>query len=263
MTIDKDRLIDALHEKFRSKLDGFDFDGADKPFQSALLGIERMAAFSLTHSVSTTLGDYHEIVAEAIALDEFDVVDTQRKLNNTVSVLAQGKIEEILNGLTMSAREPDHQREIESIREVCRVGDTAEVRLTNVDIWLERDEIVYMIDLKTAKPNKTSWESFKRTLLSWAAVHLYEHPNAEIRSIIGIPYNPYAPGPYRHWTEKGILDVLSESKQLLIGEELWSFLSGDEDAMSVILECYRVIGQRNAGRIEEIFDDLSLGKSIY
>ncbi|MCY4095999.1 MAG: TdeIII family type II restriction endonuclease [Gammaproteobacteria bacterium] len=262
MTIDKIQLTESLHKKFQEKLVKFDLEGVNIPFQSALLGEDRTALYSLTHSVSTALGGYHEIVAKLIAPDEFDVVHTQKKLSETITVQAQTRISEILNSLSMQARRPNHDKEIEEIREVCRTGQTTKVSSTKVDIWLEKDNVVYMIDLKTAKPNTSDWDKYKRTLLTWAAKFLYEEPKSKIRSIIGIPYNPYEPKSYSHWTEKGILDLSSGSKQLLIGQELWSFLSGQEDAMDILIECYKEVGERNASRITEIYNEVSLRNAL-
>ena len=50
-----------------------------------------------------------------------------------------------------------------------------------------------LFDIKTAKPNAGGFKEFKRTLLEWVAATLAINPDANVQSIIAIPYNPYEP----------------------------------------------------------------------
>jgi hypothetical protein len=69
-----------------------------------------------------------------------------------------------------------------------------------------------LFDIKTAKPNKGGFKEFKRTLLEWTACILADNPNANINTLIAIPYNPYEPKPYSRWTMAGMLDLDNELK---------------------------------------------------
>lgn len=88
------------------------------------------------------------------------------------------------------------------------LGEINQVKPTKVDVWLESiDGQVFLIDLKTVKPNIGEFKGFKRTLLEWVAVELYRNHDLKINSIIGIPYNPYEPEPYDRWTMQGMFDI--------------------------------------------------------
>jgi len=82
---------------------------------------------------------------------------------------------------------------------------------------------LYLIDLKTDKPNKGGFKEFKRMLLEWTAYVLAQNPSANIHTLIAIPYNPYAPKPYSRWTISGMLDL---SYELKVAEQFWDFLAG-------------------------------------
>jgi predicted metal-binding protein len=124
------------------------------------------------------------------------------------------------------------------------------VRLTKVDIWVERysGELI-LFDLKTAKPNISNFKDFKRTLLEWIAIFLTKNPKANVKSYIAIPYNPYEPRPYERWTLKGMLDLDNELK---VAGELWDFL-GNEGAYEELLNCFERVGIELRPEIDAYF----------
>jgi hypothetical protein len=124
------------------------------------------------------------------------------------------------------------------------------VNLTKVDIWLESfDGDIFMIDIKTAKPNIGGFQGHKRTLLEWAAAELARNPSAKVNTVIAIPYNPYEPKPYNRWTIRGMLDLKHE---LLVAEELWDFIGG-EGAYQDLFDCFEEAGIELRPEIDEHF----------
>ncbi len=97
---------------------------------------------------------------------------------------------------------------------------------------------IYLFDLKTAKPNASGFKDHKRTLLEWRAITFAQNPQADIKSLIAIPYNPYEPKPYERWTMKGMLDL---QKELKVANEFWDFLGG-KGAYEDILDCFERVG---------------------
>jgi type II restriction enzyme len=67
---------------------------------------------------------------------------------------------------------------------------------------------------------------------------LKQNPEANVNTLIAIPYNPYEPKPYRRWTMKGMLDLDHELK---VAAEFWNFLGG-ENSYSDLLDCFERIG---------------------
>ena len=145
----------------------------------------------------------------------------------------------------------DKPLETEEIREVCQIGNLNEANLTQVDIWLENyEDELFLIDLKTAKPNKGDFQKFKRTLLEWTAAELAKDPEVVVNTMIGIPYNPYEPKPYKRWTQKGMLD---SNHEVLIAEELWDFLGG-EGSYADLLDAFEQAGIELRPEIDSYFE---------
>ena len=139
---------------------------------------------------------------------------------------------------------------MQEIRTVCRTGDLRTVKLTKVDVWLENYEgELFLIDLKTVKPNKSDFQKFKRTLLEWTAAELARDPEVTVNTMIGIPYNPYEPERYERWTLKGMLDL---NHDVLIAEELWNFIGG-EGAYADLLDAFELAGIELRSEIDSYF----------
>ena len=209
------------------------------PFHYRLLGKDRMALFSFIHSLNTTFGtSIFEPVAAKLATTKFVKATPQYVVGDRISAHAQDKIQEIINALTTGS-DPDKLAEIEQIRSVCRSGTMRNLKPVRVDLCAENDKgVVFLFDLKTAKPNKSNFKDFKRTLLEWCAISLAQNPQLNIRSLIAIPYNPYAPKPYERWTMKGMLDLQQELK---VAEDFWDFLGG-KGAYQELLNCFERVG---------------------
>ncbi len=209
------------------------------PFHYSLLGKDRMALYSFIQSLNTTFGvSIYEPVARELAKYKFKEAHTQFDLGKFITQDAQNEIQRIMNDLSIGG-DVNKEEETERIRKVAQTGEVNELKSVKVDLFLvsESDE-VFMFDLKTVKPNKSNFVSFKRTLLEWLAVFFYQFPEANANTLISIPYNPYEPNSYKRWTMKGMLDVKDE---VFVAEEFWDFLSGD-GTYSDLLDCFEQAG---------------------
>jgi type II restriction enzyme len=84
-------------------------------------------------------------------------------------------------------------------------------------VYLKRGNREYYIDIKTVKPNKSSFKTHKTKLLEWVA-----RANNPITSFIAIPYNPYYP---KRYTRIGMVNYMDKS-DIKIGSEYWDFIGG-------------------------------------
>ena len=166
-----------------------------------------------------------------------------------VSIEAQSVIQRIMNELSTALREPNKKEEIEEIRKVCRKGEIVNVKPTRVDVWLENEDEIYMFDLKTAKPNINEFKGFKKTLLEWVAVYLYQYPDKIIHTGLAIPYNPYEPEPYQRWTMQGMFD----RDEILVAEHWWDFLGGS-NTYEELLDCFEAAGISLRSKIDAYFN---------
>ncbi len=247
----KQDIAEVLRSSLRYKLNNYHPEPNSMPFHTRLLGSDRLALFSFIHSLNTNFGTtIFEPVAVALAKSRFRRVESQFVVGNCISEKAQREIQRIMDNLTTADEEPDKTKELERIRAVCRSEPLVKVKLTRVDLLLESSaNELYLFDLKTAKPNKGGFNEFKRTLLEWTAVALYENPNADINAAIAIPYNPYEPKPYARWTMRGMLDLKS---QLLVADELWDFLGG-KGTYEELLDIFESVGIELRTEIDDFF----------
>ncbi|MBA7539915.1 hypothetical protein ES705_32204 [subsurface metagenome] len=248
----KDKITDVLKASLRNKFQNYNPETKHMPFHTRLLGKDRLALFSFIQSLNTTFGtSIYEPVAIALAADRFKIATTQEKAHNQISDESHNSIQKIMTGLINGSTNPDKEKELNSIRKVCRKGTLNKVKLTKVDIWLESlDGILYLIDMKTVKPNIGEFKGFKRTLLEWAAAEMAKNSDVKVNTLIAIPYNPYYPEPYNRWTMKGLFDL---PKEILVAEELWDFLGG-EGTWNDLLDCFEIVGIELRDEIDEYFE---------
>ena len=241
---------DSIKVSLRKKFQTYNPETKNMPFHYRLLGRDRMALFSFIHSLNTTFGtSIFEPVAETLASLNFEFAEKQYVVGDTISEQAQSEIQHILNELTIG-KNPNKTEETERIRKVCNKGKMNKLKTVKVDLFVQSaDGTVHLFDLKTAKPNVSNFKDFKRTLLEWVAIFLSKNPDAEVKSYIAIPYNPYEPMPYERWTLKGMLDLDNELK---VGKELWDFL-GNDGAYEELLNCFERAGIELRPEIDAYF----------
>lgn len=241
----------VLRSSLRRKFLSYKPEPASMPFHTRLLGKDRIALYAFIHSLNTNFGtSIFEPVAKEIASASFKEALSQQSAGHEISADAFLAIEHIMNGLTTATTNPDQENEIAVIRNVCQSGEMKKVKLTKVDIKLvANDDTIYLFDLKTAKPNAGGFKEFKRTLLQWTAAMLATNPNANVRTLIAIPYNPYEPQPYTRWTMRGMLDLNNELK---VGDEFWNFLCG-EGTYQQLLDIFERVGIELRPEIDEYF----------
>jgi len=241
----------VLKSSLRYKFQNYNPEPASMPFHMRLLGKDRLALYSFIHSLSTNFGTaIFQPVAVALAEKRFKRVQTQVKAGDVISERAQLEIQKIMDNLTTAAATPNKPEEISAIRKVCQEGRMRKVKPTKIDVLLESKKgELYLIDIKTAKPNVGGFKEFKRTLLEWAAATLAANPKVEVNTLIAIPYNPYEPQPYNRWTIRGMLDLKNELK---VAQEFWDFLGG-EGAYQDLLDCFERVGIELRPEIDKYF----------
>ncbi len=241
----------VLKNSLRHKFQNYKPEPASMPFHTRLLGKDRLALYSFIHSLNTNFGtSIFEPVAVALAKNNFRIAKSHTTSGELISESALLEIQRIMDNLTTAISTPDKSAEIEAIRRVCQEGAMRKVKPTQVDVFLEsRIGELYLFDIKTAKPNAGGFKEFKRTLLEWVAVVLSSNPDAEVNTIIAIPYNPYEPQPYNRWTIRGMLDL---EKELKVGYEFWDFLGGT-GAYQDLLDCFERVGIELRSEIDQYF----------
>lgn len=246
----KAHIVDTIKICLRNKFQNYKPETDNMPFHYRLLGKDRMALFSFLQSLNTTFGaSIYEPVAKELAKITFKEVYTQYKLGNIITEGAQNEIQKIMNKLSVGGV-VDKESEMEKIRKVAQSGKQNKLKSVKVDLFLvSKINEVFMFDLKTVKPNKGDFISYKRNMLEWLAVYFFQNPKTKAHTLISIPYNPYEPKPYMRWTMKGMLDLKKEVK---IAEEFWDFLAG-KGTYKNLLDCFEQAGIELRPEIDKYF----------
>ncbi len=250
-----ERIEKFLEDTIREKLESYSPEDSYKPFHDNLLGKDKMTLYSIIQSINTTLGmSIYESIAYDIAGGYFESMECQKQLVGNFTDLAQKEINRIRNELSHGNASPNHAREVERLRSVCQIGEVVNKKLTRIDLYLERQGDCFAIDIKTAKPNRDGFAKQKEKMLEWTASFLYENPQANIRTVTAIPYNPSYPREYNRWTLSGIID-LSQNGELLVAEEFWNFLAGGEEIYEQLLECFFIAGRNLEWEIDKFVNE--------
>lgn len=246
----------VLRTALRNKFLKYKPEPAAMPFHTRLLGKDRLALYAFIHSLNTNFGtSVFEPVAVALARSNFADARAQVTAGERISEGAFQVIQQIMTDLTAASGAPDKRKEIERIRAVARAGEMIKVKPTKIDVFVRATSgEIYLFDIKTAKPNAGGFKEFKRTLLEWVAAFLAETPDAQVHSLIAIPYNPYAPEPYNRWTMRGMLDLPHELK---VAEEFWDFLGGT-GAYEDLLNIFERVGIELRLEIDDYFAKFNL-----
>jgi type II restriction enzyme len=247
----KSHIQQVITTSLRNKFRNYNPEPASMPFHYRLLGKDRIALYSFIHSLSTNFGtSIFEPVAKSLALLRHADATLQQVAGVRISSEAHLVIQNIMDNLSTANTTPNKLEEIQAIRAVAQKGDMKTVKPTKVDLKLvAHDGTIYLIDIKTAKPNAGGFKEFKRTLLEWVAATLVINPAANVHTLIAIPYNPYEPQPYNRWTMRGMLDLENELK---VAEEFWDFLGG-EGTYTELLDCFEKAGVELRPEIDEYF----------
>ena len=192
-------------------------------------------------------------MAVILAANNFRVAKKGEKIGTRISAAAQAQIQKITNSLIAGKIVPNKVEEIRRLRPVSSSGEMREIKPLQVDIYLENEKgEIFLIDIKTAKPNIAGFQKYKQTLLEWAALVMAKDPQAKVNSSIAIPYNPYEPEPYKRWTMKGLFDL---KRELLVAEEMWNFLAGKE-VYEELPACFEQAGIELSKEMDRFFAKL-------
>lgn len=190
---------------------------------------------SWMHGLNTTLGQsFFENVAHILSDGE------KRKFENLlISQNQQTKIIDIITELTNGTRKPDSFLETREIYSESQILDKRASDFS-ADVFFEDESQLVAIELKTVKPNKSIFKEEKLKMLNGKASLKNMYPDKEIKYFLGFPFDPLSEEP----TCYNKTDFMNYSvgfkkyfdpNEILLADELWSYLSGRENTMEEII----------------------------
>jgi len=122
-----------------------------------------------------------------------------------------------------------------------------------VDIWLKKDGVEYLIDIKTTQLNAGGGPKFNNNLLNWNAYRALDGVRSPIKSFIAFPFNPHKNKDF--WSkEKGKVSPLIPATEALVGDEFWGVLLGQKNITDMIFSEFRKLGEEDFGaQFDDIF----------
>lgn len=212
--------LKAFEHKFAGKV-------SDIPFFISLS--------SWFHGLNTTLGQtFFEKVAHILSdgsKKEFKGLKVSEKQQTMVSDI----ITELKNG----TKTPDLKDENDSIFANNRPQNKNVPNFT-ADCYYEENDSIVAVELKTVKPNSGVFKSEKEKILVAKAGLKNSYNNKKIFYYLGFPFDPLSKIP----TGSNKEDFMGYSvdfkkffarEEILLADELWNFLSGDENTMQQII----------------------------
>ena len=119
---------------------------------------------------------------------------------------------------------------------------------------LRKNNIEYLIDIKTVQLNAGGGPKFNHNLLNWYAYAALRKTKSDLKCLICFPYNPHDPIDY--WRkEGGKVKPLIPSDEALVGDEFWDFLSGMKGTTKLIFNVFKKLGEQDFGnKFDDIFN---------
>lgn len=198
-----------------------------------------IALSSWLHGLNTSLGSGFENIAHVLS-GGYKRNFTKSYILNIKSPQAS-KIEEIVRDLKSGKRKPDLDNENKLIFQF-KDGDKSINALPfTVDNYIEDNKKINAIELKSVRPNSGEARGEKQKILYAKAAFKILHPKKKINFYIGFPFDPTSKNPFEYNKER-FFNYLVEFKkffaydEILIGNELWNYLSSSKNTMEEIIE---------------------------
>ncbi len=253
---------EAFLKAFSEKLNG---KVSDTPFFISLS--------SWLQGLNTTLGQtFFENVAHHISGGEKREY-TSRKLGNLQMLSVQKNIIlSIMTELSNSELKPNVLDENNKIFNV--TGD----KLVNsidfsADIFLEDEDIITGIELKSVKPNSGEMRGEKQKILEAKAALGRKFPGKKIRFFISFPFDPTLDPRVDKVTsynkKRFLASIINMHKyfdenETLVASEFWDYISGHVNTMEEVLEIINDISTTEfLERYRYLNDNQNRGKSQY
>jgi hypothetical protein len=124
-----------------------------------------------------------------------------------------------------------------------------------VDLWIRKDGIEYLVDIKTTQINAGSGPKFNSNMLNWYAYHAISGSQYKVKCLLAFPFNPHEPRDY--WIkERGKVQPLIPGVEALVADQFWDFLYGKNNTTKLIFKAFERLKDENfGGQFSDIFND--------
>jgi len=222
--------LNAFTDKFEDKV-------SDIPFFITLS--------SWLHGLNTTLGQsFFESVAQI--LSDGQKTEFTNTANNLLKITKEQKeaIADIITDLKNKNQTPNLERENSLI--FIDTGEEIDANNFTADVYFEDDDRIVAVELKSVKPNAGEMRGEKQKILEAKSALFRKFPNKKILFFIGFPFDPTSKIPTGSDKERFLNSIIDGKKyyeypEILLADELWNYLSSDENTMQQILDIINTV----------------------
>lgn len=252
-------IIKVLKSRFDSFLEDYN-QSRNAPFHKAFLqafsekieaaGSNIDAVISMSswmHGLNTTLGEtFFESVAHILC-------DGEKKpfkgAECKIYAEQESAISEIMTSLKNGERTPSVAEE-ELLIASCASGEMITGTNFTVDCYFEDEDTIVAIELKSVRPNSGETRGEKQKILKAKAALKNKYPDKVVKYYFGFPFDPTSDTDTGYDKKRFMNNMIEfpkfcDDKEILLADELWCFLSGEEGTMQELLSQIRNIATPN------------------
>lgn len=186
---------------------------------------------SWLHGLNTSLGQsFFESVAHILCDGEKKDFKGKQIFTNQINAIS-----EIMIDLKNGTQQPSLSRENQIINSN-KNGNQQTAQNFTADCFYETVTEAVAIELKSVRPNSGEMKGEKQKILQAKAVLQELYPNKTIKYFFGFPFDPTSTTD-TGYNKSRFIDYLVEAEkfidkdEILIADELWSFLAGEESGV--------------------------------
>lgn len=266
-------VIKILHnqfEKFPSDATG----NRNAPFHTAFLAafankfgnqVPDIPSFismsSWLQGLNTTLGQtFFESVAHILSDSEKKEFTSGRTGTLTITDEQQNNITKIITNLSNAITTPNLSTE-DSMIFIPDRGDIRNALDFAADVFIQDDDEIVGIELKSVRPNSGEMRGEKEKILNGKAALYRKYPGKNIKFFIGFPFDPTSSCDNQTQCDKSQfmhsiinLNKFFSQEEVLLSSELWDYLSGESGTMEELLDIINTIANP---QFEDIYNYLN------
>ncbi len=240
-------------DKIESKLVGYSAETDYKPFFEAIFKKDTIIMASMMQSLYTSFGmSIYEQMAVILAQSAGYEAERQYVLKGVIDEKTESLITKICQD---TSKPPNKERSIKLIRQSIKANKCPQKDPESVvDVFVKKTNggEVY-IDITTVKPNKKEFRTLRKKMLRWCALRFSQDANIQIKTCIGIPYNPYYPDEYSNcnpWSNE-----YDDMHDILVQNNLWEEFAG-YDLFDELLYIFNEAGEELKEKVAKFMENI-------
>lgn len=196
---------------------------------------------SWLHGLNTTLGQtFFEKTAHVLSDGEKREYTSKKLGNLNLSGIQKNNINEIITNLSIGKNLPNLQIENNILLKADNSNATSALDFS-ADVFIETDNEVVAIELKSVRPNSGEMRGEKHKILEGKCALFNKYPDKKVSFFLGFPFDPTSDTPTGYNKKRFMESVINLKKyfdesEILLAGELWDYLAGSEKTMEALLK---------------------------